>query len=188
MKCTYYQIQKRKKHPKHECLKKEERVSKKCYYKYCSDDSYKTCPIYNEETQKNCIFNVILNEKMQVPEGTIILENIYNFRKNILEQDDGYQELITIHDRISPIVSETIRTSNNEHLYELLNVIYLSFLLPLNRAISKKETEDAIKYYNKMLKLLIVSLSLDKEYYQITYYYRYPENYYKRPKKRIIKR
>ena len=172
MECTYYYCNDRKKYFKHECLKKTKKVSKKCYYKHCSNINYDVCPIYEEEQAKNCIFTTILCRNANLPKDNYILKNIYNFRKNILEQDEQYKELLIIHDRISPIISNTIRHTYNS---EFLEFIYLNFLIPINKNITINEVERAITIYKRMLELLIVNYDLSQEYAAIKHHYKNPK-------------
>lgn len=177
MQCTYCYHDKERKYRNHFCFKKDGVVKGSYYHNYCSNSNYETCPIYNQDKESNCFFETILCEKMHLPEANHILENLTNFRKNTLEQDEKYRELLVIHDRISPIIADAIRNTSISSIDEFLKIIYSSFIAPINKFIIAKETAEAVERYEKMLKLLIVNFSLGQRFADIKYYCRHPEQY-----------
>lgn len=185
MLCTYYYDLERK-YRKHFCFEKDGTVSQKCYTNYCDGPNYEECPIYKETMTKGNFFITILCEKRGLPIDNHILTDLTNFRKNILEKDEKYRELLIIHDRLSSIIADAIRNTSDKSISEFLDVIYSSYLIPINEFILNNQVDSAIFRYQKMLDLLMVNFSLGKEYANITYYYKYPERYKTRVRIRLF--
>lgn len=170
----------------HECLKTNRKVTTKYHNKYCYSPNYVECSIYQKNKEKDCFFTTILCEFLGQPfDENLILKNLNEFRKKVLEQDKQYEELLIYHDRISPLIADAIRNTSPEMLKEFIELIYTAYLLPINNFITIKDTKNAIRRYEKMRELLIVNFSLGQQYAYITYHYKHPEKNDKKTKKRI---
>jgi len=177
MQCTYYYHDVDRNFRQNFCFKKDGIVKGKYCRSYCSNSNYDNCPIYCKNKDSNCFFTTILCEKLGLSYDNLILINLNNFRKNILEKKECYRELLVCHDRISPIISAAIRSCDIQSIDEILGVMYSNFLIPINNFIINGEVDKAIFRYKKMLELLVVYFSLGKEFADVTYYYKYPERY-----------
>ena len=166
------------------CLKEDKKVTTKHFNKYCSTNDYDQCQIYKENITKSCFFTTILCEKLSQPlVDNPILYNLKTFRKNILEQDAQYQELLTYHDRLSPIISNAIRNNSIQTINDFIEIIYSSYILPINKFILNGDIDNAIRRYEKMRELLIVNFGLEQEYYAIRTEYNQPE--FRKEKRKI---
>ena len=171
----------------HWCLKKERPVTTKYNYNYCSNDNYKNCSIYQKGLETDCFFTIILCEILgQEKENNLILNNLNTFRKSILETNKEYEELLIFHERISPLIARAIRYTSKELEEEFIDLIYNSYLLPINKFIIEYDISNAIKRYEQMRSLLIVNYNLGQEWANITSHYKRPELYRPKVRKKII--
>lgn len=163
------------------CEKKGKRVTVYRYNQYCKSPCYQECPIYKENLEQNCFFTALFDK---LNDNTIdskeILNNWKLFRKNVLEKNNKYRDLLVYHDRMSSLIVDAIRNTKIESINEFLKVIYENYIIIINDCIKTNEVENAVIRYQKMLELLIVNFSLNKEYATMKYHYQHPENY--RPK------
>lgn len=160
------------------CEKKGKRVSEKCYKNYCSNSCYCECPIYINDLEKKCFFTVILCPEIKTSSFNVeLLMNLKRFRKNVLEKNYKYRDLLVYHDRISPLIADAIRNTNINGIDEFLKVIYENYIIIISNYINSNEVEKAVTRYQKMLELLIVNFSLNKEYANMQYRYKHPELY-----------
>lgn len=172
---------------RHWCLKKERPVTYRYNYQYCLNDNYKECVIYQKELDRDCFFTTILCEILgQEKENNPILNNLCYFRINVLEQSEYYKELLVCHERISPLIARAIRHTSKDLEKEFIELIYTSYLLPLNKFIIENDIDNAIQRYKQMRNLLIVNFSLGQEWANITSYYKKPELYRPKVRRKII--
>lgn len=171
------------------CEKKDGRVTSYIYNQYCNSSCYSECSIYKENLEQNCFFTALfakLNDNTIDSKEFVKSWNL--FRKNTLEKDKKYRDLLVYHDRISPLIADAVRNTKIDSIDEFLKIIYENYIIVISNHIENNEVEKAIIRYQKMLELLIVNFSLNKEYANMQYRYKHPELY--RPKSlfRRIKR
>ena len=172
---------------RHWCLKKERPVTNRYNYQYCLNDNYKNCSIYQKELDRDCFFTTILCEILgQEKDNNLILSNLSCFRKNVLEQNKEYEKLLVCHERISPMIARAIRNTPKDLEKEFIELIYTSYLLPINKFIMENDIVNAIQRYKQMRSLLIVNFSLGQEWAKITFDYSHPESYRPKVRKKII--
>lgn len=171
------------------CEKKGERVTQYRYNQYCQGPCYHECPIYKYNLEKTCFLRALFDK---LNDNTIDSKEILNtwnlFRKNILEKNYKYRDLLVYHDRISSLIADAIRSTKIESIDEFLKVIYENYIIIINNYIKTNEVEQAVIRYQKMLELLIVNFSLNKEYASMQCHYKHPELYKPKSLFRHIKR
>lgn len=160
------------------CEKKGERVTQYRYNQYCQGPCYQECPIYKDNLEKTCFLRALFDK---LNDNTIDSKEILNtwnlFRKNILEKNYKYRDLLVYHDRISSLIADAIRSTKIESIDEFLKAIYENYIIIINNYIKTNEVEQAVIGYQKMLELLIVNFSLNKEYVSMKCHYKHPELY-----------
>lgn len=160
------------------CEKKGKRVTQYRYNQYCQGPYYTECSIYKENYEKNCFLRALFDK---LNDNTIDSKDFLNswklFRKNILEKNNKYRDLLVYHDRISPLIADAIRNTNIKSIDEFLKIIYKYYIINISNYIKNNQVERAIEVYKKMLELLIVNFSLNKEYASMKYRYQHPELY-----------
>lgn len=187
MNCTCYKWSNGKWYGTNYCLKEKCKISERYYQEYCCNANYDKCKYYQENRDRDCFFTTILCEK-NIPSSlnVEILMNLKAFRKNVLEKNHKYMELLVLHDGISPMISDAIRYNKISSIDEFLNVIYSNYIVPINNFILNRDVENAVKCYNKMLGILVVNFSLGSDLAGIKYHYNHPELFKVNTKKRKL--
>lgn len=179
MECTFKKWGKNHLRGPFYCEKAKAKVTAYRHAQYCKGPCYTECPIYKKSYDSDCFLATIFSKlELSNDISDSILENFKNFRRNILEKDFKYRDLLVYHDRISPFIADAIRNTNIDTIDEFLReIIFNSYLIPINEYIVSGQVDKAISYYEKMRELLIVNFSLNKEYASMQYRYQHPELY-----------
>ena len=108
---------------------------------------------------KNNIFETILNHVL-VDKYTKdnILNTIMMFRKNILEKNIDYKDLLVYHDRMSKIIVDAINNTNRDMIKDILEDIYKNYIIKIYESIIKKDNKAAIVKKEEMFNLIIAAL------------------------------
>ena len=160
------------------CEKANKKVTSYRYNQYCKSSCYSECPIYKENLEQNCFMRALFTKiNVNTLDSKEILKKWNLFRKNILEKDNKYRDLLVYSDRISYLIADAIRNTTIESIDEFLKVIYENYIIIISNYINSNEVEKAVTRYQKMLELLIVNFSLNKEYSNMQYRYKHPELY-----------
>ena len=171
------------------CEKKGIRVTYYRYNQYCNSPCYQECLIYKDNLEKKCFWRAIF---AKLNDDTIdskeFLDNWNIFRKNILEKNKKYRDMLVYHDRISSLIADAIINTNIKNINEFLKIIYEDYMMVITNYIKNNDVEKAVIRYQKMLELLIVNFNLNKEYSAMRYRYQNPELYKPKSLFRKIKR
>ena len=156
---------------------------------YCKGicDNYHNCPHYIIRMSNNNIFANILNYVLLDKHNKDnILNTIIMFRKNILEKNIDYKDLLVYHDRMSKIIVDAINNTNRDMIKDILEDIYKNYIIKIYQSIIKKDNKAAIVKYKEMFNLIIKYFSLEYEYEGVKDQYKHPERYGRYALKRVI--
>ncbi len=132
-----------------------------CYYKY---DQYKD---YYDLNHRWYIVSAIMS-KLGLSDKYECVSLLHNFRINVLEKDDRYNEILAQYDIIGPKIAELlINDSDSKELCERLIQV---FLIRVLEKIKEKQYNEALEIYLEMVNLLKVIYNVDiksEEYVKI---------------------
>ena len=126
-----------------------------CYkYKY---DPYKD---YYDLNHRWYIVTAILN-KLGLSDSYECISLLHNFRKNILEKDTKYNEILNEYDMVGPKIAEKIvEDADSVELCKRLLQVCLTNVLD---AIKEENYDEALDLYIQMVNLLKVYFNIDVE-------------------------
>lgn len=163
MSCTYYEFKSGLFSGDYWCRKKDCRVDDDTYRKYCRDYNYSSCPIYKHtESSSPCFITTVCCQILGKDDQDPIMNNLRNFRKNILREDKKYYFILKEYDVIGPMIADAL--INDKDKEELAFCFYQSTILPVNDLIEKKNYDSAVSLYLLMTKALIEYYGLSDEY------------------------
>ena len=84
------------------------------------------------------------------------LNRLINFRKDVLENDEKYSEVLEQYDIVGPAISEILK--QDEQTCKLLIQTYLTIILDLIRS---KKYDEALELYIHMVNYLIDKYDID---------------------------
>jgi hypothetical protein len=172
MSCPYYEYKSGLLFGDYWCIKKDESVDSDIYYKYCRNYDYSYCPIYKQQASSGCFVTTIACQILGLTDDNFVLNNLRNFRDNILQVDEKYYDILKEYDVIGPKIVDAIL--NDKDKKQMALGLYQYSLLPINDLISKREYDKAVETYYLTTLMLINYYGLKHEYNHIRdndYYY-----------------
>lgn len=95
-----------------------------------------------------CYLTTMLCNILNLPDNNIYLETIRGFRKNILQKDEKYKQLLVEYDIVGPVIANALA---NDPLRETIAKLYLNnFIIPTVTFINNKEYDRAVDKYYQM--------------------------------------
>ncbi len=144
-----------------------ERITDSHYSSHCKYNGYK-CDILkknknktnantynpnNKNTNNDCFITTIVCNILGKKDNNKLLNNLRNFRDNILQKDNKYDEVLMNYDTVGPIISDCIANDKDKEI--MAKGLYENALMPINSLINKKEYNKACeKYYIMTLALI----------------------------------
>ena len=162
MSCEYYEFQSNLFSGDYWCKKKNCRVSDDNYYRYCRDYNYSECSIYKAKESSVCFITTIACQILGINDDNPLLNNLRNFRNNILQKNLTYYNILKEYDTIGPLIADCI--INDKDKETLAQNIYQKALIPINNLILNNEYDTAIEKYYILTLLLINYYGLKHEY------------------------
>lgn len=162
MACTYYEFKSSLFGGDFWCQKKDCQVDNDTYYKYCRGYSYGDCPIYKHTECSGCFITTIVCQILGHDDNDKVLNNLRNFRDNILQNNEEYHDLLKDYDNIGPKLADCIQ--NDKDKFEMATGLYNNIILPISNLIEKKDYDNACNKYNIMTLALINYYGLKHEY------------------------
>ena len=121
----------------------------------------------SKQTSTGCFITTIVCSLMEEKDKCSILETLRDFRKNVMQKDSKYKELLFEYDTVGPQIAKNLE---DDQEYELANGILNFYIIPAVYLIREKKYEEAVKKYTTMTKAL-------EDYYGISVDTKVPENY-----------
>lgn len=165
MSCTYYEYKGGLFSGDYWCRKKDCRVDDDTYYKYCRNYSYDECPIYKQQTSSGCFITTITCQILGYDDRNMVMNNLRNFRDNILQKDKKYHDILKEYDVIGPMIADALIQDKDKNQMAL--GIYQNAILPINELINQKDYEKAVEKYYIMTLMLVNYYGLKSEYNSI---------------------
>ena len=113
----------------------------------------------NSQSSGGCYLTTITCDILGLPDNNIYLQTLRKFRKETLQKDDKYKDILVEYDIVGPIIASKLK-------YEKENQLIAKNLLRMGIAktvyhILNEEKLEAIKTYTDMTKLLIQAYNID---------------------------
>lgn len=147
------------------CNKKDCRVDSDTYRKYCRDYNYDECPIYKHTESSGCFITTLACQILGKCDNHPVLNNLRNFRDNVLQQDKKYEEVLKQYDCIGPMIADALNNDKDKIMLSL--DLYNYSILPISKAIDDKNYDKAITHYQYMTLYLVNYYGLKDEYNNI---------------------
>lgn len=145
------------------CTKNNCRVSDDTYYKYCKDYNYGECPTYKKYAPSTgCFITTITCDILGFSDNHPILNNLREYRNNILQRDPKYNNILKEYDTIGPMIANALFQDNDRK--EMALSVLNNCLLPVDSLIKQKKYELAANLYQKMTRCLVSCYGFDEEY------------------------
>ena len=161
MSCKYYQWQSGIFGGDYYCIKEKCIIETDHYKSYCRDWNYDKCPIYNHTESSGCFITTVVCQILGHNDNQPVLNNLRNFRDNVLQKDNQYEEILKEYDFIGPIIADCIiNDPDREHLAQ---AIYSGGLLGINQNIIEGNYDNAVYNYKKLTEYLKVRYKLEKQ-------------------------
>lgn len=130
----------------------------RCYY--YPDDSCNHQK-NRKEDQTGCFITTIICDILGYDDNCDVLNNLRNFRNNIMQKDITYRPLLLEYDIIGPKIANNIKieyeTNKDKSLWQKIYDIYL---VPTSNLIKEAHNNKAVCKYREMVNIL-------KEYYSL---------------------
>lgn len=126
MSCTYYRWNGGSFTGDYWCDKKNERVNNDIYQRYCKGYYYDECPIYKKSNSSGgCFITTIICDILGKNDDDKVINNLRNFRDNILTKDEKYKSILIDYDNIGPVIAYEISKDKDKEklsigLYDLI--------------------------------------------------------------------
>ena len=106
----------------------------------------------------NCYLTTMLCHSLKLSHDNIYLNAFKDFRKNVLQQNEKYRDLLAEFDIISPMISECL--ANDPLGRKIADYYFNKYIVDMFYYILNNETEIAVKEYIEMTRAL-------KQYYNL---------------------
>ena len=135
------------------------------YYDYCKHDYYvSSCPFYKQygTSSSGCFITTVICDVLNKEDDSEVIQNLRNFRDNVLQKNDKYSEILKIYDTIGPILASKIIQDENRD--SIASEIYTYTLEPISNLINEENYAAAVKHYFYMTLYLINEYNLARAY------------------------
>lgn len=154
--CTYMNPSDPDIYGKYWCEAKLERVhafQSECY-RFCRaysrpsnvSDSYER---YSKDKSSDpCYLTTMMCSILKMSDDNVFLNTMRNFRKNILQNDEKYKELLVEYDIIGPKIASNLY--NDPLRYQISANAFFKYIKPITKLIRENKNNEAIKSYIEM--------------------------------------
>ena len=137
---------------------------------YYPDDSicrsYKDRDNYSYSPDNNCYITTIVCDRLGKEDACFELQTLRRFRKDVLQVDSKYSELLYEYDSIGPEIAKKLVDEDSD----VVSKIFTSFIKPIVGLINSRNNEEAINRYITLTEYL-------EDYYGIEKKSDVPDNY-----------
>lgn len=162
MACTFYEYRSGLFSGDYWCRKNDCPVDENTYYRYCRNYSYDECPIYKHQESSGCFITTVACQILGKEDQDPILNDLRNFRSNVLQKDEKYYDILKEYDVIGPMVADAL--VNDKDRDKIASVLYQDVILPVHLLIQKSDYEKAVESYYVMTLMLVNYYGLKHEY------------------------
>lgn len=151
------------------CNIKNSDVNSDIYSRYCSGYSYAECSYYQSKHSSSgaCFITTMACQVLGLDDHDPIMDNLRQFRKDILRENKKYYNVLKEYDVIGPKIVDCVMNENENDRNQMAFYFYQSTVLPVNELIKKKEYDAAVILYTLTTRALIDYYGLTKEYYDL---------------------
>lgn len=153
MSCTYYSWKSGTLFGDYWCDKKDCRVDNKTYNQYCKGYNYNNCPIYKKSNSSGCFITTVVCQILGKSDDDKALNNLRNFRDNILSKNEEYFSILKDYDNIGPILVDYLEDDKDKE--KMAQVLYVNVIELISKQIENREYKKAIYNYECMILSLI---------------------------------
>ena len=126
---------------------------------YYPEDSCSTHYQKRGSSSSDCYITTILCHRLGKEDNCEELETLRKFRKNILQQEEQYQDILFEYDTVGPKIAKKLEQED----MLIVRGLYLTYIEPVVELIKKNNQEEAINRYQKMTKLLKSFYGIEEE-------------------------
>lgn len=136
-------------------------------WRYCtaysrSDNVSKSYLDYSKKCQSNssgCYLTTITCEILGMDDNNVYLDTLRKFRKEKLQKDDKYKEILVEYDIVGPIIANKLKQEINKNIIAK-NLLRMGIAKTVYHIMNEDDLE-AIETYTTMTKLLIKAYNIE---------------------------
>lgn len=143
----------------------EKEVNKDYYDNYCSNYcNVGSCPKYSNAygSGSSCFITTVACELLNKADNDPVMNNLRNFRDNILQCNKKYYDTLKEYDVIGPVLARKL--ANDKDGKKISSVLYDDVLSPISNLITLEEYDVAVEKYYVMTLMLINYYGLKDAY------------------------
>lgn len=102
----------------------------------------------DHSSSESCYLTTMLCSILKMPDNNVYLNTLRNFRKNFLQKDEKYREILVEYDIIGPIIAKNL---NEDPLkYQIAVNTFYNYVKPIVKLININNNDEAINNYINM--------------------------------------
>lgn len=101
----------------------------------------------SRNSSSDCYITTVIHDILGNPDNCEVLNNLRNFRDNILHKEEKYRDLLFEYDTIGPKIANAIENDNDK---ELCCLLYEEKLKPISVMIKEEKYDNAVESYKQM--------------------------------------
>ena len=113
----------------------------------------------SNSSSSDCYITTILCNRLGLEDDCEELETLRGFRKNILQKDEQYKNILFEYDTVGPVIANKIEQED----ILIVRGLYLTYIEPVVDFIKKNNQQEAIDRYTEMTNLLKSFYGLNQE-------------------------
>lgn len=139
----------------------ESACRRECYASGRSESVAEAALKHSERCQSSggCYLTTITCELLGLPDDNIYLKALRKFRKEKLQKDDQYKEILVEYDIVGPIIADRLRKEERNGIIAK-NLLNLGISKTVFHILNNQDLQ-AIETYTTMTKLLIEACNID---------------------------
>ena len=132
------------------------------YRTYYPPESDACSHFSRRETENGgCYITTIIHEVLEKPDNCKVLNNLREFRDNVLQASEQYKYLLYEYDTVGPLIATKIKKEND---VDFCKDLYNKCLKPISNMIDKKEYLSAIVNYQNLVSKLSIIYGIDNNF------------------------
>lgn len=147
------------------CIKQDKRVDDDTYRRYCRDYNYGKCPIFKKNESSGCYITTIVCDILGRSDDDCVLNNLRDFRDDVLQKDEQYYDILKCYDTVGPILAMSIYHDFQRE--EISKYLYDDVLRKISDQIKEGEVDKAVYNYQMMTLFLIAYYGFADRYLEL---------------------
>ena len=131
------------------------------YYRAYYYPGERACSHMSYTSSGGCYITTIVHDILGKDDKSEVLQNLREFRNDILQKDSKYAYLLYEYDNIGPMIADCISKDNDK---ELCSSLYNKYLKPISIMIKEKKYLSAIVNYQNLTSNLAVYYNVDNNF------------------------